>query len=504
MKLEINKNHKKINLSNLKYKNKVTSTLLSSILALTLFSGCSYNNSMNNIASNNEVTYEESYDVETSYQDETISKEEIQKKIDSIRNNNIIYVPDIIKSQLLGKNKDNDVTVSFLQYLTDVNLSLPCNTTKDDLLWLNYCTNLNTLTLIINNDEVLDYILELPKLERLAINNIGQNTHAITNNTHILFSPNLNYLILTDFNIQKGLLESLTNLQNLDISSNEDPILLNYDIDYTKLTNLKMLIVDNLYTLAIHLDSNELNTLLNSNVKIVNKKLNDMSEKLIEINKKIDEMVSYIEENSNDNEEKLDSIIMYILKTLKYDPEVSEQIKNNDNDNKHLDKFYKNGCLYGALELDTQICGNYAALMSTLCDRFKIDAMTQLSKVHAWNLVYVDGLYYYVDSTLIDSGIKNEEDIEEMRNSKWYLRKPSTIDDHSHNPVNLSEIISIEEIACNDNFDISNNIYKLSLFNKQYIVNGAILIGILSGLGLAYQENKDKTLVNISNQSKHL
>ena len=303
MKLEINKNHKKINLSNLKYKNKVTSTLLSSILALTLFSGCSYNNGMNNIASNNEVTYEESYDVETSYQDETISKEEIQKKIDSIRNNNIIYVPDIIKSQLLGKNKDNDVTVSFLQYLTDVNLSLPYNTTKDDLLWLNYCTNLNTLTLIISNDEVLDYILELPKLERLAINNIGQDTHTITNNTHVVFSPNLNYLILTDFNIQKGLLESLTNLQNLDISSNEDPILLNYDIDYTKLTNLKMLIVDNLYTLAIHLDSNELNTLLNSNVKIVNKKLNDMSEKLIEINKKIDEMVSYIEENSNDNEE---------------------------------------------------------------------------------------------------------------------------------------------------------------------------------------------------------
>lgn len=73
-----------------------------------------------------------------------------------------------------------------------------------------------------------------------------------------------------------------------------------------------------------------------------------------------------------------------------------------------------------------------------------------------------------------------------------------------HKNINLSEIISIEEIACDDDFDIFNNTYKHSLFNKEHILNGAILIGILSGLGLAYQENKDKALVNISNQSKHL
>ncbi len=504
MKLEVNKNHKKINLSNLKTRNKIASVLLSSVLALTLFSGCTHNkNSMSNISSNNEITTKISYNEDSSYQDELISKDKIKRKIDSIRNNDIIYVPEDIKNQILNNNKNQDVTISLLENLTEITLVLSYTTTKDDLLWLNYCTNLTTLSLIINSDEVLDYVLELPKLERLALNNVGKSVHALTNNNYILFSPNLNYLILTDFNLQNGLLESLNNLQILDISSNEDIVLSNYNIDYTKLTYLKMLIVDNPYTLAIHLDSNEINTLLNANVKIVNKKLNDMSEQLLEINNKIDEIVSYINNNYDENEEKLDSIIMYVLKTLNYDTEVSEKNKNHDN-NKDLSKFYKKGCLYAALELDTQICGNYAALISTLCDRFNITELTQMSTSHAWNLVNVDGLYYYVDSTLIDSSIQNEEDINEMRNSNWYLRKPSTVDDKSHTSKNLSEIISIEEIACDDNFDISNNMYNLTINNNKYIVNGSILIGILSGLGLAYEEKRNKLLINQEKESKHL
>ena len=38
-------------------------------------------------------------------------------------------------------------------------------------------------------------------------------------------------------------------------------------------------------------------------------------------------------------------------------------------DKNYTKDFYTNGYLYGALEKDTSICGNYSSLVSTLCER---------------------------------------------------------------------------------------------------------------------------------------
>ena len=487
MKLETNKNHKRMNLSKIKEKNKIKAALLSSVLSIALFSG--YTSDKNIINTNDSSNIMP--------QEESIDDKSINGKTKIITQSDIVDIPLSIKKQIININED--ITLSYLESLKELDLTLSNNETKEDLEWLNYCTNLNTLKLTIQNDDVLDYVFQLPNLERLAINNIGSYSNTITNNSKILFSPKLYYLILTDFNVEKGLIESLNNLKILDISCNENTVLINLDIDYNKLTYLDALIVDSPYSLAIHLDTNEIYTLLKANVKIIDRKTNDMSDTLLNINKKIDKMVSIIGNDYTEDIDKLDAILMYVINNLEYDNDISEQLKNQD-ESVNGNRFYKKGCLYGALELDTAICGNYAALVSALCDRLKLNEIMQISTIHAWNMVYVNGNNYYLDSTLIDSALENDNSLADAKESKWYLRDPNEVDDFSHTSRNLSDIIKIEQIACNDEYDISNNLYKVTIKNS-YVVNGTILTGLLLGLGLAYEERKNLIKKEIQNEN---
>ena len=502
MKLEINHNHKRINLKNLSFKNRVSSAFLSSIVALTLFSGCTkqinnHDNTDLNPVSISEVTPNNISNIDELF---TYSKEEdnkLNKKIESINDNGNINMPESLKRTILSnynQNGNNIVTKEMLEKITELNLSTVSINDPSDLLWLNYCTNLETLKIMVFNDSILNNVSTLPNLERLAIYNAGKNNETLDHkNCKLLFSPNLNYLVINNFNIENNLLESLNQIRILDISDNTDIILNNYNPNYTNLTFLDTLIINNPYTMAVHMDSNDVNTLKNSNVKIINKKQKDMTQKLLEINEKINFILSLINVNKNSPEiEKLDNIIMFTITKLNY-----------DNETINASSFYTDGSLYGALEKDSQICGNYAALVSTLCDRLELKDLTQMSSNHSWNLVYVDGNNYYVDTTLIDNAIRNKEDINEMKENEWYLKDPNKKMDFSHSSFNLSDMIKIERIkeftdSETNKSDISNNEYKISINKHEYFLGAGALIGILSGLGLAqeYKRKKEKSLNN--------
>ena len=390
MKLEINKNHKKANLKNLKFKNRLTATFLSTVAAITIFSGCSKQNIFNqndNINPTEIVEVTEDYNIfEYNKDEDTIIKSKMQK----ISHNNQVDIPDMFKNVLLNfkSNEENIITIEDLENLALYN----CGST----------------------DATIDY-----------------------DNYKFLFSPNLNCLVIDDFNVQKDLIESLPNIKTLDISSNTDMVLINYNLDYQRLTNLDTLIISNPYTIAVHMNKNDIETLTQNNVKIIDKSYENQVPLLLEINEKIDKIVEELNINNNSTEEeKIDKIIMYAINNLTYDSKISKDLSEGNNISSNL--FYENGFLYGALELDTQICGNYSALIGALCERVGINEINQMSSVHSWNLVYVDGNNYYVDSTLIDINIQDEQDINEMKQNEWYMQDPNQKTDYTHKPFNFN------------------------------------------------------------------
>ena len=116
-----------------------------------------------------------------------------------------------------------------------------------------------------------------------------------------------------------------------------------------------------------------------------------------------DEIIrSFNLDESATDEEKINAVLIYCLENLEYDSEVASLLDSGRRDEVDYSAFYAEGSLYGALENDSQICGNYAALMKALLHRLGIDSYYLTSENHAWNLVEVDGEYYYYDATWLD------------------------------------------------------------------------------------------------------
>ncbi|MCI8446284.1 MAG: hypothetical protein HFH31_02185 [Bacilli bacterium] len=84
--------------------------------------------------------------------------------------------------------------------------------------------------------------------------------------------------------------------------------------------------------------------------------------------------------------------------------------------------------------------GNYAALTTALLKRLFIKSYLISSNntrvaTHMWNLVNLDGIYYYADVTWLDdredkfaNDIRNENNNLKSKYS-WYLVKPSELND---------------------------------------------------------------------------
>ena len=495
MNLEINKNHKKVNLKRISTRNKIFSSVMAASLSLVLFSGCAKNNSNTNDNNYENIKIEINYD-------------EVNKKVEEINHNGIVDVPNTLKKYIVedSESPENEIiTVDYLQSLKSLNISCFNMYDENSLLWLNYCTNLESLNILIYDDTVLSGVLPLPNLNNLCISNYGNyNVTLDRNNASILTSNNLKYLRLSQLNVEKGLLENLKQLETLDISSNTDFILINYDIDFSALTSLNELIISNPYTLVARLDSSEYEKLVESGIKITDSAGNNLKRTLISINNYLDETINNLNINQNmtDNE-KLETILEYTLNTLEYNQESSERITNHDASLQEINEYYENGYLYGVTDNNTQISGNYAALITALCDRCNINSFVDVSDVQAWNLVELNGNYYYLDASIIDrnQNIYNES----VTNENWYLRDVNEDLDNIHQTINLPDVLlieSIEEEVINDGVeDITNQKYKVTIGQKEFIIGAGALVGMLAGLGLAVNSKK-KNMKIVQKQEK--
>ena len=506
MKLETNPNHKRADISKLDLlKRKLKASLIGTTIALSLFSGSIETEAKNE----NEIAQEQS--------------------IEDTKNTEIpTYYSDTI-GNYLGKDQLSTEDLKSIKEITDWPIMVRDN---ESLSWLNNCESLEKISFGLYNLEdtsMFQDVKELPNLKSINFNSLIESEYTISKEDFdfLTKSKTLETIDLACANVEEGFIESITNLKTLKVSS-EMP---NLKFDYKKLTFL-----DNLeftgedpYNVATNLTMDEYNTLVENGVNVTFAS-EEIKNKFLEVNQELDNIVKSLDvTKDSSDQEKLDAILIYTLDHLTYDEEVSEKLGTGENIDELTRSFYKGGNLYGALEKDSAICGNYAALVSALASRLDLNTEYLISPTHSWNLVEIEGQQYYVDATWLESQteadpvttkegdmiitkynkINAAEKIKEGETDeiKWYMEDPTEIEtlDSSgqHDALNISSTITIKPIEEVSNIvpeeqetkkDTTNKKFEISVGPKTFVIAGGALIGIALGLGgaVAISKNKNK------------
>lgn len=582
MSLKIDKTHKKIDTKHLKKEKakKLSVAFTTLLLSLTMFSGCSKKNNekIKPSFSDSKSSVSDALDDDFVTSDDVLASsgvyfsdsnsnvynlsEEQYLDVDNDKKDNIVkHAPDdVIKLENASFIYfDNGNLVSSINEFRYEDLSRIESLTvvlKDGVNYdyLNYLTGLKKIDIIDQtvNDKI-DYIdgsifsnaLDI-SFEPMLYDNVS--TFNLEKFSFLKDIPSINSLSLgshSAYNLDSDFLKELNNVHNLKICVDENTNLKN--IDFTHLDSLELL--GKPYNVAMYVSAQDIINLRESGVNI---KYDNMDE-LLQISSKLDDIYSglNITDELNDRE-KLDTILTFVLKDYTYDSKIKEYNEKGIPHAEETQKFYQDGYLYGALNSETQICGNYASITHALCKRAGLSSYFLTSINHAWDAVKVGDYYYYVDPTWLDGQtitftvpgeihthnggvtisfgtdtksveeIFLENDEYKKRDVSWYLENPfelpqsSDIGLESHDPKFIptglelvdvpvdvrKSVLSVKVEPLNgsttnvsnyDNVpDITNKKFKLTINGKTFIVTGIVLSGILSALGIGALVNKKK------------
>lgn len=396
-----------------------------------------------------------------------------------------------------------------------------------DLSWINYCTNLKHLNITVHTNGLsLKNIGDLPNLNKVDITTCFQGTINLDNFEFIKNNRTITELDLSDISDYSNMSElfnyikELKNIKRLAVDVDKQD-----NIDVTQMQSLEYIDFgySGPYDVAVYLSNDKLDYLLNNGV-VIESYVDGFIEQVREINNDLDNIVEMldIKEDATDKE-KIDTILVYIMENFHYDTQNSEYLRNGESHDQYTLSFYDEGGLYAVFNNNGNIiCGNYASLFQALSNRVGIENHFVISSDHAWNLVCVEGNYYYIDVTFMDSQtfkwkkhdyntnesvihnyssdeyLKNGGDIE---NFNWYMVHPDEIvpEDTAHDVYTIPQYITVqplEEIEITNDLetppDITDKKFKISFGSKEYIICGGVLVGILAGLGGAVLYKKEK------------
>ncbi len=144
-----------------------------------------------------------------------------------------------------------------------------------------------------------------------------------------------------------------------------------------------------------------------------NKIDSNINEKSLKTKEKVKALADRIVNDKMSDEEKIGTIVKYICDNMEYTlPEESEagiyeynQLLSKYNDNALAYALKGQGC-----------CANYTALTFALLSQAGIDNYCVSGLDHIWNLVEIDGYYYWLDTTWIDTGYDYY-----LEESFWYM-----------------------------------------------------------------------------------
>ncbi len=128
---------------------------------------------------------------------------------------------------------------------------------------------------------------------------------------------------------------------------------------------------------------------------------------------------------------------------------------------------------YGILVLGTGVCGGYSLAYKDLLSRLEIPVIkvTSISMSHAWNMVYLDGSWYHVDTTwddpvcLTSNGwLNNDYDLEGRVGHTYFLLSDSAI---SSPDLNHHDWLPDSNTASNTQYDGDYASIKSGMFWHQ-------------------------------------
>ncbi len=427
-----------------------------------------------------------------------------------------------------------NLTEDDYEYVTSITIVNGNGAKISSLEFLNKFKNLKDLYFYCSTEEQLDLFKSVSNYVFPSVTSFGVTFMPIISTVNLntvdavsiirKSAPNVTSLELNGCLVAPEELSSFEGLTELTIGH----ITENSDIDFINLPqSVKTINIEcEPYDAAVFFNSKEYNSLINRGVKINFASQSD-KDTYLRINDKLDSIVENELKSvkNGTDQEKLDAILIYVLEHLNYDKEVSELLRNNEDASSVSRSFYTGGKLYGALEKDSAICGNYSALTEALMDRLGVSSTLISANNHEWNLVQIDGEYYYVDATWLDdvtgsiqnttSGynsdgsyytsydIKFTDSAEVLKNNgdkeslDWYMEDPNEINDidrdGTHNTSNIPYYMDFTNISpVLDENDISEDIVEqgdtkvgVKVGNKKLIVAAGALVGVMVSLGVA-------------------
>lgn len=449
---------------------------------------------------------------------------------------------------ILSKNTDtfaNQLNNSEIEYFIDTesvkSFEYFLKSGDNSFYWINNYPDIEELTINIETTnqkelEKLEKISNLKNLKKLKI--FTKMNVSITNDNFAFLKncKNLRELIIDGPSIEKGVIESLKQIKKLSINCFHK-IFNNIDTDFNQLIFLDELnfLDSESYDIPIWFNSNNYKVLKRNGVNITSNKQNVINNVKI-VNSELDYIIKTLNISKDESEiDKFDKILIYVLSNLEYDEYISQLMEAKaEETKKEARRFYENGFLYGALEMDSAICGNYAALLTALCRRVGVNSYCLCNSNHAWNMVEIDDNNYFTDPTLLDDeyisvtikGLfidKNEEismleAIEEgfKDNLDMYLSCPYEEvylkESDTYNASNFPSYIEIQPVSLPTTGLINNN-YKFEIrFNDfKIIIVGATLVSVLITLNVILSRRKkerEKIMeefmqeINMNNENK--
>lgn len=113
----------------------------------------------------------------------------------------------------------------------------------------------------------------------------------------------------------------------------------------------------------------------------------DVSEADLDAAEKVNEIISEIITEDMTDEEKIQAITFYVIDNYKY--KVTKVMESNEEP------------LESMLDNKGGVCASYAYLTNVLLRKAGIESYEICSSSHAWNVINLDGKYYYLDATNI-------------------------------------------------------------------------------------------------------